>query len=146
MNYEFISIRGIRVLDQYRPQQTQYFYIKYNYIDNQRTVEMEDDMKTIWKCILCCYKKIALLVSKLNNLLNELGLFTLHNCLAYCSFLEYKCRLPISELFCNHCIWKEECYQSINPLKKVNALPADIISDSNSFLGSLGVNTWVLIH
>ena len=63
MNYEFISIRGIRVLDQYRPQQTQYFYIKYNYIDNQKIVEMEDDMKTILKCILCCYKKIALLVS-----------------------------------------------------------------------------------
>ena len=58
------------------------------YSDNQKTVEQKDDISAILKCIRCCYKANSCTIKLSNDLLSEMGLFTLHNCCASCS-LDY---------------------------------------------------------
>ena len=59
------------------------------YSDNQKTMEYEDDIKAILKCILCCYKVNTLTSQLLNHLLHEMGLLTLHNYCVSCSLKYY---------------------------------------------------------
>ena len=60
------------------------FYGSPIYSENQITLELENDIEAIIKCILCCYKA-SINDSKLSNhLLSEMGLFTLHNVYVLC--------------------------------------------------------------
>ena len=77
------------------------------YSDNQKTMELEDDIIAILKCIWWCYSPDTYKIT----LLCEMGLFTLYNCCVswLSNFLKLKLdsqsRLTIPEFFGNHCIW-----------------------------------------
>ena len=81
------------------------------YSEKQKTLDYEDDIISILKCIWCCYKANGFTSNLLNDLLRLWGLFTEHNCSASCSFdyfileFEFKSRLPIPEFSGYHCIW-----------------------------------------
>ena len=50
------------------------------YSDPDKTKELEDDMKAIFKCIWCCIKANNMFSNLKINFVSEMFLCTLHNC------------------------------------------------------------------
>ena len=104
------------------------------YCDKQKTMEKEEDIIAILRCIWWCYKANSFT----RHFYCEMGLFTLHNCCVsrFLNFLKLKLdsqsRLTIPEFSSYHCTSEGTDFKSIEerfiqftmvPFKALSELP-----------------------